>query len=716
MSENQELKFSRDHSFFDRSLLMRWLITLFLAVGVFSFVHFREVHVEVLELDTRAPEYIIAEVNFAFPDEEATTLLRQQALSDLGKIYAVDADSFAKRRNEFQNFLIHDEEWRKAAKDATYDEMLQALNLFDYAFASARFSDTRTILKMKELGFDTAHTYELPRFDPSLGAYFPQKVWDSLRAQAFEEEPSVKNSIDYLITYFRPKIWLLKPDLLLEKKLEKTTLAEIPMKYTEVMAGSRMIDRGEKVSARHVAMMQAMRQTMIEKRELWTPRALLASAVLTALIILIAYAFLETLHPEILASNKRLFLLVSIALLGLGFAKVTEFVLLRTTENLFEIVRYPLLTPFLAILATALISPSVALFIIALAATLFDSVLVINRPGFMLVNILIGFFVILFMKTLRKRTEIFAVSTKAWVAASFLIAALHCYGGTKIGTTLLTDLGSAAIFMAITSILVVGLLPLFEAGFGILTDITLMEYMDPSHELLRRLTVEAPGTYQHALIMGNIAESAARAIGANGLFCRVATLYHDIGKMAIAQYFTENQQHGVNIHQLLTPVESAEVIISHVQEGVQLARRARLPEQFVDIIKEHHGTSLVYYFYRKQLELVGGKKELVNEKEFRYSGPKPRTKESVVIMIADSVEAASRSLDEVNEATLTRLVDDIVREKQEDGQFDDSHLTFEELQRVKRAIIKSLLSIGHFRVKYPSRIRKDASAIQAGLA
>ena len=334
----------------------------------------------------------------------------------------------------------------------------------------------------------------------------------------------------------------------------------------------------------------------------------------------------------------------------------------------------------------------------------------------MLTNILVGFFVILFMKTLRKRTEIFSVSAKAWVAAAFLIAALHAYERTKMGATLFTDLGSAAIFMAVISILVVGLLPLFEAGFGILTDITLMEYMDPSHELLRRLTVEAPGTYQHALIMGNIAESAARAIGANGLFCRVATLYHDIGKMAIAQYFTENQQHGVNIHQLLTPVESAEVIISHVQEGVQLARRAHLPEQFVDIIKEHHGTSLVYYFYRKQLELVGGKKELVNEKEFRYAGPKPRTKESVVIMISDSVEAASRSLDEVNESTLTRLVDDIVREKLEDGQFDDSHLTFEELQRVKRAIVKSLLAIGHFRVKYPARIRKDASAVQAGMA
>lgn len=175
--------------------------------------------------------------------------------------------------------------------------------------------------------------------------------------------------------------------------------------------------------------------------------------------------------------------------------------------------------------------------------------------------------------------------------------------------------------------------------------------------------------------------------------------------MSIAQYFTENQQPGVNIHQLLTPVESAQVIISHVSEGVSLARKAGLPEQFIDIIKEHHGNGLVYFFYHKQLENVGGNRELANEKDFRYAGPKPRTKESVIIMIADSLEAASRSLDEVNEETLTRLVDQIVKEKMEDGQFDESLLTFEELGRLKKAMVKSLLAIGHFRVKYPTRVR-----------
>jgi membrane-associated HD superfamily phosphohydrolase len=157
----------------------------------------------------------------------------------------------------------------------------------------------------------------------------------------------------------------------------------------------------------------------------------------------------------------------------------------------------------------------------------------------------------------------------------------------------------------------------------------------------------------------------------------------------------------MNIHQLLTPQESAQVIIAHVSEGVALARKAGLPEQFIDIIKEHHGTTLTYYFYRKQIEKVGGDKSLVDEREFRYGGPKPRSKESVIIMIADSVEAASRSLDKINEESLMALAGRLIKDKADDGQFDQSLLTFEELAIVKTTLVKTLVAYGHSRVKYP---------------
>ena len=237
-----------------------------------------------------------------------------------------------------------------------------------------------------------------------------------------------------------------------------------------------------------------------------------------------------------------------------------------------------------------------------------------------------------------------------------------------------------------------------------MTDMTLMEYADPNSDLLRRLSLEAPGTYQHSLVVGNIAEAAARAIGANGLLCRVATLYHDVGKLFNPHYFTENQLGGFNIHQLLTPQESAQVLIAHVAEGEALGRKYHLPQIFIDVIREHHGTTLAYYFYCKQVEQMEGDLTKVDEKIFRYPGPRPRSKESAIIMIADSIEAASRSLDEVNDIVVTDLVERLVAEKIEEGQFDECWLTFEELGIIKKTVIKILVVARHLRVKYPAKI------------
>ena len=182
--------------------------------------------------------------------------------------------------------------------------------------------------------------------------------------------------------------------------------------------------------------------------------------------------------------------------------------------------------------------------------------------------------------------------------------------------------------------------------------------------------------------------------------------------MATAQYFIENQMSVVNVHQLLTPQESAEVIISHVKDGVSLARAAHVPEPLVDIIQEHHGTTMVYYFYRKQLDRVGGDASLVDQKDFRYSGPKPRTKESGILMIADCFEAASRALDQPNETELVELIERLTREKIQDGQLEDCQLTFRELACIKKTIVKTLLAAGHSRIKYPAYEIPSSTAIR----
>lgn len=697
-----ELKFSREQGFFDKSLAIRLLIGVVFFICFFAFIHFREVRVEVLELNSIAPKYKVTQVDFDFYDEEATIVLKQEAVKDVGKIYALPEKSVRQRRIEFENFLIYNQEWRKYSEKSTFEEMYKGVDMLEKTLLQLRFTDPRTLQKMREVGL-SAENYLAYTPEDLEDAVLPPSVWDYIKEKTFPNDSISLATANFIIEYFQSKSWKIQEDLSAYRVISRKIQASIPDKYTHVSAGSRIIDQGERVTANHIAMMQAMKKAIGESHNLWHPLTLLGSFIMTSILTGICIAYFRINNPTILTSNRKLFLVVTIILLTLGLTKATEFFLLNSKMNLIEVIRYPLFVPFAAILLCSLLNSSVATFVSAFLVFIFTMTLAFDRQGFMILNLATALVAILSIRSLRKRKEIFVVCGKAWLCAVGMIFAMHFYQDTLWNFALFSDILCAGFFLLLSAILVVGLLPLLESTFRIMTDVTLMEYMDPNNDLLRRLTIEAPGTYQHSVVVGNLSEVAASAIGANGLFCRVATLYHDVGKLATPQYFTENQQGGVNIHQLLTPQESAQVILAHVSEGVAMGRKAGLPEQFIDIIKEHHGTTLVYYFYRKQLEKMGGNKDLVNEKEFRYSGPKPRSKESAIIMIADTIEAASRSLDKLTEQSLSELSNRLIREKADDGQFDDCLLTFEELAIVKDTLVKTLVAFGHSRVKYPTQ-------------
>lgn len=709
-----ELKFSREQGFFDKSLWVRAMIGAIFVLALFSLLHFREVRVEVLEFNSTAPGYVVAQVDFDFLDEESTIILKQEAVRDIGKIYQLSEKEVRQRRIEFENFLIYNQDWRKYATDSTFEEMYRGIDALEKALLQVRFTDPRTLQKIQELQLPLTYYMVYTPADLDEPAIFPTQIWDSIALIAFPEETFRGGTASAIIGYFQSKGWMVEEDLNAERILRRRIQGQVADKYTHVSAGSRIIDQGERVTARHIAMLQAMKKALSEQRNLWHPLTLLGSFALSLLLTGICISYFRINHPQILHSNRKLFLLVTVIIVTFILAKAIELFLLTSKSNLIEVVRYPLVVPFAAILLCSLMNPNIATFAAGFLTITFTITLAFERQGFMLLNLAAALVAILSTRSLRRRKEIFIVCAKAWLCSVVVIFSLHFYQNTFWNVAVLTDIVSSAIFMLLTAIIVVGLLPLLESGFRIMTDVTLMEYMDPNNDLLRRLTIEAPGTYQHSVVVGNLAEAAALAIGANGLFCRVSTLYHDIGKMVTPQYFTENQQGGMNIHQLLTPLESAQVIIAHVSEGVALARKAGLPEQFVDIIKEHHGTTLTYYFYRKQLEKVGGDKSLVDEKEFRYAGPKPRSKESAIIMIADSVEAASRSVDKINEESLMELAGRLVKDKADDGQFDNCLLTFEELAIVKSTLVKTLVAYGHSRVKYPmqeTQTEEDKGAI-----
>lgn len=704
-----ELRFSHAQSYFDRSVTIRLIIGGVFALFLFLFLHFRESYVESFELGSDAKKYLVSQVDFVFPDEEATIILKQEAGRDIGAIYRIDEDEVYDQVTDFQKYITQTEEgeelWSQVAQERDFADLALALGLLSDGLRESRFTDTRTMQRIDELPPEnTLHSRDFFVFLPSQDkttVKLPDRFWTMLDKRVYLDQDIPPAIISFIVNYFAQKTWQFELDKGDEHTLRKLVQSHIPHKYTTIRAGERFIDQGEQVSARHLSMLQAMKATLNANRNLLDPLTIAGSLLMTFVFLVVTVAYIRENHPDIFFSNRKLALLSTVLLLTLLLAKLTELFLLRNNSDYLDLVRFPLFVPFAAILLSSLMNQRIAAFAAIFLSIIFPLALAIESIPFLVINIVTAMVVILCTRTIRRRKEVFVVFGKAWIASLLVILAFNLYENTAFSLSFITDLISTFIFMVLTAVLVVGLLPILESLFRIMTDITLMEFMDPSNELLRRLTIEAPGTYQHSMVVGNLAEAAATSIGANGLFCRVATLYHDVGKLANSQYFTENQLGGVNMHQLLTPIESTQVIVAHVSEGVALARKIGLPERFIDIIKEHHGTQLVYYFYRKQLELFQGDASKIDEKDFRYSGPKPRSKEATIIMLADSLEAASRCLDIFNEKSVSDLVEKLICQKTADGQFNDSLLTFEELGIVKKTLVKTLLAASHPRIKYP---------------
>lgn len=681
----------------------RLIMAILFFIALAAFLHFREVRIEMIEQGAIAERYIIAHVDFEFPDEEATLVIKQQSVRDIGAIYRINEKQLRQIRFDFESYLLTKGEWREKLKQATFDELYRAADAMEDTLARARFTNSRTLQKMKDYGLSIEDYYVYSPETIQGPTVLPKSFWSQISQRIFSQGNFSAETRSFVLDSFENQTWTLQQDNAAERNLRQTVQEKVPDQYTQVSAGEHIIDPGEKVTARHVAMLQALKDAIAKERNPFAFRTIVGSLLLSLLFTTLSIIYFRINHPKILNSLQKMTLLVTIVILTLIFSKIAEYLLVNKATYLIDIFRYPIIVPFAAILILVLVGGEVALFGSAFLAIVIGVTLAIDHDRFLVLNLIASWVTILFARNMHKRKEVFTVLAKVWLTCVPVIIAFNLAQNVFLPLHLLEDLVSSLIFITVIALLVIGLLPLLESIFHVMTDMTLMEYMDPNNELLRRLSVEAPGTYQHCLVVGNLAESAARAIGANGLFCRVATLYHDIGKLFNPHYFTENQLGGFNIHQLLTPLESTQVIIAHVPEGEALARKHRLPSSFIDIIREHHGTTLVYFFYAKQLEQMAEDEAKIDEKLFRYPGPKPHTKESAIIMLADTVEAASRSLDEISEEALESMVEKLVKEKADDGQLDECQLTFEELGIVKKTLVKTLSITGHLRVKYPEK-------------
>jgi cyclic-di-AMP phosphodiesterase PgpH len=418
----------------------------------------------------------------------------------------------------------------------------------------------------------------------------------------------------------------------------------------------------------------------------------LGSFIIVSSSYLILYLFLSHFRSEVLTViRKTLFILIT----SLSFIILTRIIINYPELNLL------LLIPFaiIPVIIRTFYDSRLALFILLI--TLVQSGFMVADPfDFVVMNFISGMAAIFTLTNIYRRGKLFYTSLFVIISYSLVYT----------GITLLRDgntdglIPSDYLLFAGNGILVLLSYPLifmFEQKFLFLSDTTLLELADTNQPLLRKMAEEAPGSFQHSLQVVNLAEEAARRIGANPLLVRTGALYHDIGKISNSAYFTENQDKGVNPHDNLNPRESAKIIINHVKNGVILAKNFKVPVQIIDFIRTHHGTTVAYYFYKKFNDLQPWDTSM--EKEFTYPGPKPFSKETAVVMMADAVEASSRSLGKYTEESISELVDRIIMLQEQDGQFSEAPLTFRDITDIKDVFKKRLINIYHIRVAYPER-------------
>ncbi|MBI5010256.1 MAG: HDIG domain-containing protein [Bacteroidia bacterium] len=417
---------------------------------------------------------------------------------------------------------------------------------------------------------------------------------------------------------------------------------------------------------------------------------LAGTVIIVFTFYLLLYLFLLHFRKEILdVSRKILFILCVI----MAFVIVTRLVVSPVMEKRVFLIPFALIP----LIIRTFYDARLALFIL-LVTLLLSGFMVPDLFGFIFLNLTAGIVAILSLSDINRKYKL--VFSSLMVTLTYIVIYLAVVIREN-GTLTVSDLWELKWFIGNGLMLLSGypIISVFEKRFYFLSDPTMLELSDSNAPLLRRLSEEAPGSYQHSLQVANLAEAASRAVGANVLLARTGSLYHDIGKIASPEYYIENQSYDNSPHLDLDPVLSSRFIIQHVDEGVQLARKYKIPVQIIDFIRTHHGTTKAYYFYKKHLEKV--KNGTGNAEEFIYKGPKPFSREMAIVMMADAVEAASRTLDKYTEESIGELVERTILIQEQDDQFSDSPLTFRDITEIKAVFKKRLLNMYHSRIVYP---------------
>jgi len=511
----------------------------------------------------------------------------------------------------------------------------------------------------------------------------------------------ISGSYDILQSFVTPNIIY---DEVETKHRRDVAFARVPLARGFVKKDELIIAPNIRVTKEHVEILNSLakKRAEMELDKGWGASFLQIGSqfLLMMFVILTLFVFIAVARREIW-SQWKLMLLVAI-ILGM----IHTFQALVLVKN--DLPRYLFPAAMGAMLLIVLVDRSVALAGIVVMALIAGLIRGNDFPT-VFISVMVGGVALLAMKRVQTRVDVMRVGIYLLGVYFALLVSFHFIHFTA-EERLLTDTAFASVNAIVSPMLVLGLVIVFENLFGITTNLSLLELVDLNRPLLRELAIKSPGTYHHSILVGSLAESAAREIGANALLTRAGAYYHDIGKMENREYFIENQETGsFNIHDRLAPVKSAEVVIGHVKQGLELADKYRLPPQVKAFISGHHGRSRLAYFFAKAVNEEG---EDIDDTKFRYPGPNPQTRETGILMLADTIEAATRSMSDHSIDDIRSTVEKLIRNRIADGDLEDCPLTLKEITRIQETFVKVLAGIYHQRIAYPEQDKTVDSSVK----
>lgn len=504
-----------------------------------------------------------------------------------------------------------------------------------------------------------------------------------------------KLASELIRNYLRPNRFF---DAEKTQRLQQTAREAVPPVMVTIKEREKIIGEGEIVTEEHMAKLEALGLS----RPTLPISSILGSAFLVGLLMLVVLFYLYQQNREIYKNAGRLYLLGIIVLGILGVSKAIIAINVSQWPEFGALFGY--LAPIAAggMLIAILLDSRLAVLVVAVMSFLL-ALMTGGQIRFAIVGLIGGITGVYGVSKLSQRGDLARAGFYTSAANIIAIFSMGLVGDTPISLIITSSLILGSVNGILSSILTNGAIPYLESAFGITSAVRLLELSNPGNPLLRRLQIEAPGTYHHSLLVGNLAEAAADAVGGDTLLVRVAAYYHDIGKMKRPYFFIENQM-DENPHDKIAPTLSTLILTSHVKDGVELAREHKLPQGITEIIEQHHGNGLCSFFYHKAVE--NNKNENVTEDDFRYEGPRPQTKEAAIVMLADTVEAAVRSMQNRTPGRIEGMVRKIIKDKLMDGQLDESDLTLRDLDIIANSFIRVLSGIFHSRIEYPDMTKE----------